>query len=373
MRIEKTLCDALIQLAAMNPNYYLSEDVVFKYTEQEGLTLAETTRVCKQLEEAGVRIVSQVEYDAAVSVAVSEPALPTCSNIVSVEDIITAFTNLSNSDQELCFAKIQQLISHDKEDPVKGLSSTFLERISKMPMQYSYMAVLLLAFLNNCDNNGLASFEAVIESFSSYYRARHLISEIAEQSDSVLSSPDFTNADAKRIILYNPLRRSFLAEYIKYNENNCCLEISEQLWKNLTDNDICEVRSIVKSKLDGYYSKISSKCNDETAAISTELKNHLLLHLSSKKIRAHGYYSDGKFTVLRGSQMSHDPRSSCRKNIIQEREKLLECGKVVDDIFVEDVVFGSPSTAAAVLLGGESNGWIEWKNEDGKTLKEISG
>ena len=78
-------------------------------------------------------------------------------------------------------------------------------------------------------------------------------------------------------------------------------------------------------------------------------------------------------TVLRGSQMSHDPRSSCRKNIIQEREKLLECGKVVDDIFVEDVVFGSPSTAAAVLLGGESNGWIEWKNEDGKTLKEISG
>lgn len=85
------------------------------------------------------------------------------------------------------------------------------------------------------------------------------------------------------------------------------------------------------------------------------------------------YTEQEGLTVLRGSQMSHDPRSSCRKNIIQEREKLLECGKVVDDIFVEDVVFGSPSTAAAVLLGGESNGWIEWKNEDGKTLKEISG
>ena len=40
-------------------------------------------------------------------------------------------------------------------------------------------------------------------------------------------------------------------------------------------------------------------------------------------------------------------------------------------VFEKDYVFPSPSQAAGVLLGRSANGWIEWKNKDGKTLDEV--
>ena len=40
-------------------------------------------------------------------------------------------------------------------------------------------------------------------------------------------------------------------------------------------------------------------------------------------------------------------------------------------ILQEDVLFKSPSYAAAFVIGGHANGLTEWKTADGKTLKEI--
>lgn len=40
-------------------------------------------------------------------------------------------------------------------------------------------------------------------------------------------------------------------------------------------------------------------------------------------------------------------------------------------ILQENVLFRSPSYAAAFVIGGSVNGLTEWKNRDGKTLKEI--
>ena len=53
------------------------------------------------------------------------------------------------------------------------------------------------------------------------------------------------------------------------------------------------------------------------------------------------------------------------------RNNLITNGQVKNFVFQENVSYGSPSTAAAVILGGESNGWIEWKNDKNQTLKEI--
>jgi hypothetical protein len=40
-------------------------------------------------------------------------------------------------------------------------------------------------------------------------------------------------------------------------------------------------------------------------------------------------------------------------------------------VFTENYPFKSPSGAAAVVSGGHANGWIEWKNSEGKTLKDV--
>ena len=35
------------------------------------------------------------------------------------------------------------------------------------------------------------------------------------------------------------------------------------------------------------------------------------------------------------------------------------------------VSFTSPSSAAMFALGSSTNGWVEWKDKDGKTLDEL--
>ena len=40
-------------------------------------------------------------------------------------------------------------------------------------------------------------------------------------------------------------------------------------------------------------------------------------------------------------------------------------------ILRDDVAFGSPNSAAAFVLGGSRNGWIEWMNEAAGTLDAV--
>ena len=40
-------------------------------------------------------------------------------------------------------------------------------------------------------------------------------------------------------------------------------------------------------------------------------------------------------------------------------------------VFARDHLFASPSMAAMALMGRSANGWLEWKNPQGKTLNEV--
>ncbi len=59
----------------------------------------------------------------------------------------------------------------------------------------------------------------------------------------------------------------------------------------------------------------------------------------------------------------------------EKREQLIEKGHLKQEgnrlIFTKDIEFGSPSTAGSVVRGGNTNGLTNWKNGDGKQLKEI--
>ena len=96
-----------------------------------------------------------------------------------------------------------------------------------------------------------------------------------------------------------------------------------------------------------------------------------ILKLVSKSINAKGYIAGDSFVVLKGSQMRMEVRKSCRDLIKKRREELVSSGKVIDYVFVEDVVFSSSSAAAGAILGGDSNGPICWENEAGVLLKQL--
>jgi uncharacterized protein with ParB-like and HNH nuclease domain len=99
------------------------------------------------------------------------------------------------------------------------------------------------------------------------------------------------------------------------------------------------------------------------------------LTIDAKGISASGYESSSGFIVLAGSQVVRDTVPSIHQYLLVLRTNLSEKGILVPDgdqlVLREDQIFDSPSTAAGVVLGRSANGRIEWKNAQGKTLRDI--
>ena len=86
---------------------------------------------------------------------------------------------------------------------------------------------------------------------------------------------------------------------------------------------------------------------------------------------------DDGFVVLKGSKSNKDETKTAGTWVTGMRKKLLDDKILTPDngvlVFAEDFVFGSPSAAAAAVLGRRANGWIEWKDASGRTLGERKG
>ena len=100
-----------------------------------------------------------------------------------------------------------------------------------------------------------------------------------------------------------------------------------------------------------------------------------LLHLKGADSTATGYEVSDGFVVIKGSRARASVTSSMHSYVEKIRQSLLE-----RNIFKhegtqyrldQDYTFNSPSQAAAVMMGRNANGRIEWKTEAGETLKSI--
>ena len=88
---------------------------------------------------------------------------------------------------------------------------------------------------------------------------------------------------------------------------------------------------------------------------------------------AKGCWEDGSITVLAGSGIRPIETDDCSESIRGWRQDLMSAGIIRDFKFTQDHRFNTPSRAAVVILGCSSNGWDEWKNKDGKSLKSVIG
>lgn len=114
-----------------------------------------------------------------------------------------------------------------------------------------------------------------------------------------------------------------------------------------------------------------------TSGSLREPRDRKTLRCQIKGIAAHGHLVPNGFLVLKGSEAVLKERPSTKKwpQASKLRVKLLEDGVLAEKsdrlVFTEDVEFSSPSAAASVVRGGNSNGLVEWKDASGRTLKEI--
>ena len=103
-----------------------------------------------------------------------------------------------------------------------------------------------------------------------------------------------------------------------------------------------------------------------------------MLTCKGKGVVATGYEASQGFVVKAGSKAVAEAVPSMAQHVrgmYDVRQELIANGVMALDgglyRFTQDYSFSSPSTAAAVVLGRSANGRIEWKDAQGRTLKEL--
>jgi hypothetical protein len=107
-----------------------------------------------------------------------------------------------------------------------------------------------------------------------------------------------------------------------------------------------------------------------------------LLYCKGKGVAATGYEASQGFVVKAGSQAVAATVPSMQQHVpgmYELRQSLItsgvlaqaEGGAAAGYRFTQDFVFSSPSTAAAIVLGRSANGRVEWKDAEGRTLREL--
>lgn len=90
------------------------------------------------------------------------------------------------------------------------------------------------------------------------------------------------------------------------------------------------------------------------------------IYTLERNIRGYGKVSatmeveEGVLTVKAGAKCAPIVKNNPPKDVVN--------AYVTDNILHEDYIFSSPSTAAYLVVGKNTNGWIEWKNEYGQPI-----
>lgn len=92
---------------------------------------------------------------------------------------------------------------------------------------------------------------------------------------------------------------------------------------------------------------------------------------SNKVIEATCERTTEGFVVLEGSQVEIKDSPYLPASLKEMRQNLIASRVIQVGVLKEKQLFSSPSYAAAFLLGMQTNGRTDWKDQDGRTLKEL--
>lgn len=99
----------------------------------------------------------------------------------------------------------------------------------------------------------------------------------------------------------------------------------------------------------------------------------VIFHIKAARgANATGYTVSDGFVVKKDSVIASSTTPSMSGSLKQLRKNLIDDGTINSmNRFTKDYIFTSPSLAAAVVMGRNANGRIEWKTDEGITIKQI--
>ena len=136
------------------------------------------------------------------------------------------------------------------------------------------------------------------------------------------------------------------------------------------NGDIFETMKTLLSLLigDNIFEKVEKKSNKKDGEI--------FICKDSKGNYAEGKYLENGFLIFEGAKIRLEPSKSFDVYSARKTKQSLIDNKTIIEkggfyILQKNCTFKTPSTASSIVLGHPTNGWIEWKDKDGKTLDEI--
>lgn len=191
------------------------------------------------------------------------------------------------------------------------------------------------------------------------------------------SSKDFWN---KVIIFTGGLNRAFV-KYLEYRATLLATEVNRVEVQNRVQPQENSLSEFEKVSADQYFENIQFILSvldyDLFDSIAESMSDNKIYYLKTEDSDASAQLlDDGKLNVLSGSRARIREAASLGEWAQTARKRFADEGVLIsngDDVsykFTKDVLFKSPSAAAATIAGRPINGWTAWKDESGNTLDE---
>ena len=204
---------------------------------------------------------------------------------------------------------------------------------------------------------------------------------ILKRLNQQLTSKDFWN----EAIVFISKDENLNKAHIKYLENRLH-DIAKSANRYKIDNSIVPTQSSIsesdRAEMEEFIEYIKLLVNtlghkvfDEKREFKAKQKQATFFIKAARGADGQGEQSSDGFVVFKGSKAAATVVNSMSPSFMKLRQKLIDEGVLADKgeylEFVDDYIFGSPSTAAIMVMGRSANGLTEWKTKDGKTLKEF--
>lgn len=204
---------------------------------------------------------------------------------------------------------------------------------------------------------------------------------ILKRLNQQLTQKDFWN----EAIVFISKDENLNKAHIKYLENRLH-DIAKVANRYIVDNSIIPTQSSIsesdRAEMEEYIEYVKMLVNtlghkvfDEKREYKPKQKQETFFIKSVRNADGQGEPTSDGFVVFKGSKAAATIVNSMTPNFVKFRQKLIDDGMLINKIdyfeFSDDYIFSSPSTAAVMIMGRNANGLTEWKNRDGKTLKDF--
>ena len=204
---------------------------------------------------------------------------------------------------------------------------------------------------------------------------------ILKRLNQQLTQKDFWN----EAIVFISKDENLNKAHIKYLENRLH-DIAKVANRYNVDNSIIPTQSSIsesdRAEMEEYIEYVKMLVNtlghkvfDEKREFKPKQKQETFFIKSVRNADGQGEPTSDGFVVFKGSKAAATIVNSLTLSFIKFRQKLIDDGVLINKIeyfeFSDDYIFSSPSTAAVMIMGRNANGLTEWKNNDGKTLKDF--